>query len=212
MQIQVLQDINAIQMGLITYEIDEKKLIELRLEIIKNCSYIKHVKCIGEKIYPFASEDYLFKYVNLNQNFVGQKENFDTADVAEYYDQEYDTYEYPYLVTIIEQILSGKADVIDVLRNYSIEMENEKFKFLFDEELNKYEKEKNGTDIRELDKLRSIFDKAGKIIEEKKLNRNQIKPDNYKEQLMSCIKTTSINSVIDKQTVKVLSKFIKKLD
>lgn len=102
-------------------EFDKTKLKSLRFEIISDCSEITHYS-YEDKTGPDAS-DYL-RIRNYRAKKIGQVETSrefnETADV---YHFSYDKFEFPYLITLIDNLQNGSKEAVEQIMNpdYSLE-------------------------------------------------------------------------------------------
>lgn len=100
---------------------DKEKIIELRNEIIDNCSEVIHRET--KNTFAPTSKIGVMEIRNLN------KKKIDIISKNDYYPDEilyqytYDEYVYPYLITIIDNLLIGNAKYIDELSIKNIDRE-----------------------------------------------------------------------------------------
>lgn len=99
-----------------TYEvkIDTNKLKMLREEIIDNCSIIESCRGVFATVGPICNKE---KYII--KNFVQEKlayiqENMGWPDTS-YYEYSYDKYYFPEIIKIIDDILNGNEEQIELL-------------------------------------------------------------------------------------------------
>ena len=88
--------------------IDIKKLKELRNLIINKCSEIKHVITQSVDIPEETEQVY-----NLEYKMIGKKYDDFSNKIRNLYLIEYDWYEYPKLVFIIDELLNDNVNVLD---------------------------------------------------------------------------------------------------
>ena len=144
---------------------DKEKLIELKEEIIDNCSKITNYNYIDTKK-PSSSHNFSLK--NFKKVKIGIKDNeyyYDNDDKV-IYRYIYDKYEYPYLVEIIDGLLLGNAKYLGELFNPSKEKE-----ISFKEQATKLVSEINSEDIEKIVKLEKIKE-LEKLITDYKANIN----------------------------------------
>lgn len=210
-QMQVLQRINELQMGLVNYQIDDERLNKLKIEIIQKCSYIKHVETTGPEININSVEDY-YKYANLQKTYSHCQEYFDSADFTEYYHQEYDNYNFPYLVTIIKGILNGDKDALTELSDYDCNKEEIlKYDLITKENALKKKMDEVLTTPEAFQSAegKALLEEINQFIEEKRMNEGQVSPIKYKDQVVDCIKKVGpITNIVDIDTVNTLKKFL----
>lgn len=103
--------------------LDTKKLIELKEEIIKNCSIVTHIKKIDRNgLYSFNS-----KIKNYHCRAICVGEHYNEC----MYEIEYDSYDNPILVEQIERLLKNDYSVIQQIFNPTIlEQKDEKAQLL----------------------------------------------------------------------------------
>lgn len=150
------------------YEIDfdRKKLLQLREEIILNCSEIHHKEYEGV-VGPKMDQ---LKIKNFNKIKVGVKEyrNCCLPDQSVYYFS-YDENEYPYLVTLIDRLLNGDIVVIDEFFNINLKKEKLPFQYRIEillEEVSKI------SDMCVQEKIQKLL-QLQEMIELSELNKNQ---------------------------------------
>lgn len=171
---------------------DKEEIKKIKKEIINNCSKRTHVirestLSPGELINNPLGE----KISHLKKKNTGRTTSYsDTSEDKTVFEYDYILITYPYLVFLVDNLLSGdEAAVYDIV-NYKIEyptnyddlliQENEKIHKLVD------------SNIEEVIKKAEILKR---ILEEKELNKNQQNTDVYYNQLMGLIKFDLIDSL-----------------
>lgn len=159
------------------YEIslDKAALERIKIEIINNCSRIKHHDYETTKTPNYF--DYL-KIRNYKEEEIGIRESRDFYSSDEtLYHVIYDEYEYPYLVEIIDKLLNGEVNAIDEILNPNFEKEP----ICIDEEIAslKQEIETIFLDNKNINKKIDKLNELKLLYEQKKLNENQISVIEY---------------------------------
>lgn len=161
---------------------DSKELSRLKKIIIDNCSEITHVKEYNVINVPNKKGD-LFEIRNLEKKLIDKPE-FDSVR----YDLEYDVYSYPYLIRIIDGLLSGNSDMMKYLyQDFSREIVpiNEQISTICDRIMEVKDEE-------EIEKLKLRLKDLEKI---KDLNINQKDPLIYYFKVQDCIELKHIGSI-----------------
>ena len=92
---------------------DKEELEKLKLEIIDNCSVITHREYVG-KFGPYHFDE--LKYRNYSEEKVGERKHNNIETYTEnIYHYSYDQYDFPYLVTIIDNILKNDVNALKEL-------------------------------------------------------------------------------------------------
>lgn len=161
--------------------IDIKRLKELRKKIIDDCSEIKHI--ITESVDIPEEDEQLY---NLEYKMIGKKYDDFSNKIRNVYLIEYDWYEYPKLVSIIDELLYGNSDVLDNFYNTinKLDGEEEIINNLYSE-LRKAHRENDNQMIRKIN---------GKINAIKKSRENSPIKDYYFE-VDKCIKIKVLKSM-----------------
>lgn len=105
------------------FEIDKEKLEKLKSEIIENCSIIRHKKTKVDDRYGMINsicKDKSIYIKNYNMKKIKEVENNDFYGPSWYtvYEEEYDLYDYPDVVDIINEVLKNNEEMIIKLLNY----------------------------------------------------------------------------------------------
>lgn len=176
-------------------ELHTETLKKLRNEIIEKCSYITHKKYTTTK----TPNKWDYEHIrNYNENKIGEKDSNDFYSPFESeYLVEYDYYEHPKLISLIDALLKGNMSVIDEIKETK-EEEIDKEKILLDEQrkiiedLNKLDNDKIN---QQINLLTENQEKLSNCYEEKELNKNQVSANEYIYKTLSCIKFKEINSI-----------------
>lgn len=180
---------------IVKYQIilDEKKLKELRSEIIERCSLIIH------KNYKTTNTPNEFDYEhirNYKEKKVGVIEYNDFYCTTEdEYLVDYDYYEHPKLVSQIEELLSGNTKIINELKNPNIDRINEE-EVLLKEQQKIIKKLNNCKDIsKQIELLTENQEKLLEYKKQKELNKKQIPVEPYYKKVLDCITIKKVNSI-----------------
>ena len=201
---------------IIKYEIvlDEEKLRQLKLEIIEKCSYIKHINSRETSFTISYRID--FKHVrNYNEKFIR------TIEYNDFYSQpedeylvDYDYYEYPILVSYIDEILKGNTSIIgkiEKLKDKNMDKEN-----IILEEQQKIINKLNNPDNKNKQELINLLNESQeKLLEyykEKELNKNQVPSSKYKRKVLNLITMKEIGTMPYKTILEVQKFFISSIE
>lgn len=173
--------------------LDEDNLKKLRSEIIEKCSLIthKHYKTTN------TPNEYDYEHIkNYKENKVGVIEYNDFYCTKEdEYLVDYDYYEHPKLVSLIEELLSGNTKIIKELKNPNIECLNEE-EVLLKEQQKIIKKLNNCKDIsKQIELLTKNQQKLLEYKKQKELNKNQIPVEPYYKKVLDCITMKKVNSI-----------------
>lgn len=183
--------------NVIKYEVELhiETLKKLKNEIINKCSYITHKKYTTTKLPNKWDYEHIRNY---NETKIGEKDSNDFYSSFEIeYLVEYDYYEHPKLVSLINALLKGKVSVIDEIKETK-EEKIDKEKILLEEQrkiiedLNKLDNDKINHQISLLTENQK---KLSNCYEEKELNKNQVSANEYIYKTLSCIKFKEITSI-----------------
>ncbi len=167
-------------------EIDKERLEGLKIKIVNDCSIIKHVK---QKVREDCkTNDYDFMHVrNYHARLINKISNNDFfgPPLISIYEEEYDFYEEPKIVGLIDEVINGKDKKVLELLEYK------------DEEL---DYESIG------DKLKVLLSKNNKdtykfmkemeeLIEQCKNTRYQKPVSTYLSEVQSCIKLILVDEI-----------------
>lgn len=174
--------------------VKREKLDNLRIEIINNCSLIKHFegKIRGsDRVDPFD----LYHYRNVNEEYIGEAECKDfyplSTSYYELYEVSYDEYFYPDIITIINKVLETDLEssyyqidgnLAKKILNYQVDEEKEIFP-VFLEQIK---------DILAVDNLenpsaiRKCLKSAEDFLDFYELNKDQKPVSLYLKDLKSC--------------------------
>lgn len=148
-------------------------IINLKNKVINECSYIEH-DIFEDNYYPFAIKNEDFEY----RNIISLSRDNDINDNLYKFRYEYDKYTYPYLVKLINRLLSDDIKAIEEIFHFNglydfyivnIESEiNDVINELNDDNIDIDDK------INKTDKLKELFLKKKKILLSDKLKQYYI--------------------------------------
>ena len=173
---------------------NKEEIEKLKLEIINNCSFIKHVE---------YTSDYSpkFKDISLKKKFkskyVGKKEYFEEA--REIYSYSYDEYNPPYLVELINRLLNGDITSIDNILNYYI-ISNE---LSIDDKIKIVNQELIGIAPENINAKKEKLQELENLLETKKLNQHRQSIVPFYKQLISLINFDLVDSLSISEIKKV---------
>lgn len=189
-------------------DIDTDKLKELRETIVVECGKVTHHSYES----THGPNQFDYRIQNYKETFIGIKEYNDFLSPCEdIFKFEYDEYEEPHLVKVINEILSGKTSSIPLLDEKSTYNDIETIDKEIEDQINKINLIlTKGTKIKaeELEEESKIL----KALQEKQnLNADRKLPIEYYEQVKNCIKLIEI-SRIKISVVEEVNSFFKKID
>lgn len=157
---------------------DTKEIEKIKNEIINNCSDIVHKKYRSDYSPSFSNNDIIRNY-----------EERRTGDTKEYfeetrfiYEYSYDRYEPPYLVNLLNELLSGNNVLKDILTYKVLD------RLPIDVKIEEKEKELKDTDDKNTKEKIEKLKEYEKLLELKKLNKNQKPLSLYYDKLISLFK------------------------
>lgn len=191
---------------IIKYQVflEEESLKKLRSEMIERCSLITH-KCYRTTQTPNKFDYEHIK--NYHEKKIGIIEYNDFYSMPEdEYLVEYDYYEHPLLVSLIDRLIKGETNVIDEIEKYKVgNIDYEQILLQEQQEIINKLSNINYEKINEqIELLNKNKEKLLNYQKQKILNKNQISANNYIPIVFSCIKQTKIasiplNSILDVQ-------------
>ena len=163
---------------IIKYEIlfDKEKLEKLKFEIIEKSSIIEHMD-YEDTNFPkmYGLLDYL-KYRNYSEIKVGVREYNDFYSMPEtLYRFTYDKYHFPYLIELVDKILSGDVKALEDIFNINIKKELVPLDKRIEEVNIKINQTDNDSTYKKIELLKELSD----LIKQKELNKNQVNVDKY---------------------------------
>ena len=178
-------------------EIDKENLESLKYKIINDCSIIKHIKQKEEEKYLTGDLDFIH-VKNYRKRFVERIDNNDFygPPMKDIYEEEYDYYEEPDVIKIIEEVLKGNENKTLELLNYEVI-----------EEPNKNLEEKLSELMLNTKSEESLIYEAKKLLEEHKNTTYQKSVSIYLEDVKNCIRLLFVDEISYEEYMKVC-KFI----
>jgi len=185
-------------------EFDREELEKLKLEIIENCSLVKHHEYDG--IDGPDSFDYL-RIRNYREVKIGSIEiNREFGEMADIYHFSYDEYEFPQLVTIIDNLLAFDLEAIEKIMNpdYS-SFEKEPLREMIQSLSAEIDKISNWDPKQKIEKLKMLEQLFDRI----ELNTNRdIKPvEPYYRKVKNLLKVELVDSINIEDLLKVQNFF-----
>lgn len=180
--------------------IDEEKLKKIRWEIIDKCSLIIH-KCYKTTHRP---NEYDYEHIrNYKEKWLGVIEYNDFYSMPEdQYLVEYDYYQHPSIVSLIDCLLEGNINVIEEitkLQDYNIQSEIEKEELELLKEQNEIINNLNNIQIDKRSKQIELLNlnqiKLQNFKKKKELNINQVSEIIYCSKVLECISLTKIDAI-----------------
>jgi len=193
---------DRIEKYLVTF--DEGLLIELRKEIIDNCSLIEH--CEYDAAYgPFSmfgkdsTKDNEYCIKNYSENFLYVRESRDSLQYPDedIYHFSYDKYIFPKIVFYIDEILKGN---FQVLKKAPESFEASKY---FKDKIEEVSKELDAIDNLDVDKKQKKLEELKKLVKKAKLNENQKSTNKYLERLNNLISLKSVDTISIEEIARV---------
>lgn len=171
------------------YEVvfEKEQIQQFRNQVINDYSEIEHHE------YDDALEPNYLDYMrirNYNSYKIGVKNDFNYQPI-EIYHFSYDEYKYPYLVTIIDKLLSDDITAIDELYNPNYELE----KVPFNSQIKEATEIFNTISNLKIDEKKSQLEKLQNLIESAKINQNQKPIKDYYLKLQEMITFNHIDTL-----------------
>ena len=154
--------------------IDKEKLSNLKYGIINNCSVIKHIKeKVREDYLPYNDGFYIRNYF---QTFVERVSNNDFfgPTFIDIYQVEYDSYNEPDIIKLINKVIDGSKEAAIELLSY-----NKSLKKDYKSEINKL--------LEDKENIGDNIEKINELLEEEKYNKNQKDIGFYLADIKACI-------------------------
>lgn len=154
--------------------IDSEKLSSLRYKIINDCSTIEHINMrVKENCLPYDDDIYIRNY---HQRFVERVSNNDFfgPPLIDIYQVEYDKYNEPDIIKLIDKVIEGNEEAAIELLSY-----NKKSKKDYKEEINKL--------LEDKENIVNNIEKINELLEEEKYNKSQKDISFYLQDIKACI-------------------------
>lgn len=176
---------------------DTKEIQKIKNEIINNCSDIVHMNYFSDYSPSFSKNDIIRNYQERRTGEV--KEYFEETRFI--YEYSYDRYESPYLVNLLNDLLKGKNVLEDILTYKVLDS------LPIDIKIEKKEKEIKGIDDKNTKLKIEKLKEYEKLLELKKLNKNQKPLSLYYDKLINLFKF-ELEDILSIEEVKRVQSFI----
>lgn len=165
-------------------DFDKERIEKLKNEIVNKCSFIEHKE--------YESDSYISIDVNTVKNFmcnlIGKKEYFE--EVRDVYFYQYDEYNPPYLVELINRLLKDDSSAIEEILNYDISHE-----LSIDDKIALVNKEFIKIDSKDITKRKEKLKEIERLLKVQELNKDQQSIEFYYNQLIGLINFDLIDSI-----------------
>lgn len=165
-------------------DFDKERIEKLKNEIVNKCSFIEHKE--------YESDSYISIDVNTVKNFmcnlIGKKEYFE--EVRDVYFYQYDEYNPPYLVELINRLLKDDSSAIEEILNYDISHE-----LSIDDKIALVNKEFIKIDSKDITKRKEKLKEIERLLKVQELNKDQQSIEFYYDQLIGLINFDLIDSI-----------------
>ena len=165
-------------------DFDKERIEKLKNEIVNKCSFIEHKE--------YESDSYISIDVNTVKNFmcnlIGKKEYFE--EVRDVYFYQYDEYNPPYLVELINRLLKDDSSAIEEILNYDISHE-----LSIDDKIALVNKEFIKIDSKDITKRKEKLKEIERLLKVQELNKDQQNIEFYYDQLIGLINFDLLDSI-----------------
>ena len=165
-------------------DFDKERIEKLKNEIVNKCSFTEHKE--------YESDSYISIDVNTVKNFmcnlIGKKEYFE--EVRDVYFYQYDEYNPPYLVELINRLLKDDSSAIEEILNYDISHE-----LSIDDKIALVNKEFIKIDSKDITKRKEKLKEIERLLKVQELNKDQQNIEFYYDQLIGLINFDLIDSI-----------------
>lgn len=188
-------------------KLEKEKLEELKQEVIQNCAEIVHQSYDGLEIGISFDTDHI---KNFSKKKVNTKE-YPDGTVVDIYHFEYDEYKDSELVALIQDLLLGKADTIEKIKNPTLDRKKEKeelSKKIIEEMTSELEKAIEEVDPKKLKESIQKLEAQQRYLE---LNKDQKSDMEYYPIAMQYIDLAEVSRV-KISTVEEINRFFKSLE
>ena len=154
--------------------IDSEKISSLRYKIINDCSTIEHINMrVKENYLPYDDGIYIRNY---HQRFVERVSNNDFfgPPLIDIYQVEYDNYNEPDIIKLIDKVIEGNEQAAIELLSYSKRTKKD-----YKNEINKL--------LEDKENIGDNIDKINKLLEEEKYNKGQKDISFYLSDIKTCV-------------------------
>lgn len=164
---------------------DKEQIEKLKNEIVNNCSFIEHKEYESDS--SSISID-VNTVKNFTYNLIGKKEYFE--EVKDVYFYQYDEYNPPYLVELINRLLKDDASAIEEILDYDISHE-----LSIDDKIALVNKEFIEIDPKDITKRKEKLKEIERLLKEQELNKDQQSVSLYYDKLIGLINFDLIDSI-----------------
>lgn len=184
-------------------EINKEELEKLRIEIIEKCSEIVHHEYDLSSRLPEDFVDDSLKIRNFKETKIGERDiDPRKSPIKKLYHYSYDQLEYPYLITIINNMLKGKESAIEEILNPDFSKERKSI----DEKIKELQEELNSKKLSVSEEI-LVLNRIKKLLETKKLNENQESVLEYYDKVKNLITLTRIDFINVEQLKRIYDFF-----
>ena len=164
---------------------DKEQIEKLKNEIVNNWSFIEHKEYESDS--SSISID-VNTVKNFTYNLIGKKEYFE--EVKDVYFYQYDEYNPPYLVELINRLLKDDASAIEEILDYDISHE-----LSIDDKIALVNKEFIEIDPKDITKRKEKLKEIERLLKEQELNKDQQSVSLYYDKLIGLINFDLIDSI-----------------
>lgn len=195
--------------NIVKYEvtIDIESLKKLRSEIIYKCSRITHECYKTTKTPNYFDWEHILNYHEKKIGVIEYNDFYSSPE--DEYLVEYDYYHHPNLVKWIEKLIDGKTYVIEKIENMNEQPIDEEAILL--KEQQEIIKDLMNIDNQEINKKIEVLTASQEKIlnyqRQKKINKNQVSINDYKNKVLACIQFEKIDRMPIK-TILEVQKFL----
>lgn len=170
---------DVIEKYCINYDLEALQM--LKLEIINKCSRLENFEY--DDIRNPKDWDNFLKIRNYSKTKIENKD--------ELFHYKFTRYEFPYLVKLIDELISGNSKALDEILNPNMEKEALPFSFIIQNKIDEI------NSISDNDKDRKLFQykKLLKLIELSKLNKNQKSVKGYYKKVKDIIHLEKVDTI-----------------
>lgn len=166
-------------------DFDKEQIEKLKNEIVNNCSFIEHKEYESDS--SSISID-VNTVKNFTYNLIGKKEYFE--EVKDVYFYQYDEYNPPYLVELINRLLKDDSSAIEEILDYDISHE-----LSIDDKIALVNKEFIEIDPKDITKRKEKLKEIERLLKEQELNKDQQSVSLYYDKLIGLINFDLIDSI-----------------
>ena len=164
---------------------NKEEIEKLKYKIIDNCSYIEHKEYSSDIPPRFTNR--IIK--NLKSSYTGEsKEYFEER--RDIYLYSYDEYNPPYLVELMDLLLCNDSWALERIFKYNISTKSS-----IDDRINSVNQELSEINPEDINQKKSKLEELEKLLNNKKLNKDQQSIEPYYNQLIELIIFNLIDSI-----------------